>query len=270
MVKSRFVSSSAVVIGSADLLQALVSRAGLDDTALTFSDAEPLQALQAILDNQPRVVVLERLFAATSRGAALINRIKNDPELVELEIRVLSPMGDYSRVVSRPAPAPVTPPPAPAPEAETPAVPASSSQGDAPVAQVPVAEAPETEAPAPGTDVEIVEEPRPLDWHGTRRAPRVRARPGVEIQLDGNPVAVVDMSTLGAQVLSQSMLRPDQRVRVTIPRDTGLLRFRGAIAWARFELPRRKGDPGPHYRVGIEFLDAEAGALGEFCDSNKA
>lgn len=254
------------------MLQALVSRAGLDDTALTFSDAEPLQALQAITENQPQIVVLERLFAATSRGAALINRIKSDPELSAVEIHVLSPTGDYSRVVSRPAPAPPPPPAPPEPEPEPPPS-ASAPAAAAPAVSAPAVEAPPLEAPAvepPSPKVDIVEEPRPLDWHGTRRAPRVRARPGVEIQLDGNLVAVVDMSTLGAQVLSQSMLRPDQRVRVTIPRDNGSLRFRASIAWARFELPKRKGDPGPHYRVGIEFLDAEPGALGEFCEHNKA
>lgn len=236
-----------------------MSRAGLDDTALTFSDAEPLRALQAINENQPRIVVLERLFAATSRGAALINRIKTDPALSAVEIRVLSPSGDYSRVVSRPAA------PAVAASQPSPPEPASPSAPDLP--------APETPAPATAAhaeEINVVEEPRPLDWHGTRRVPRVRTRPGIEIQLDGNPVAVVDISTLGAQVLSQSMLRPDQRVRVTIPRDSGTLRFRGSIAWARFELPRRADEPGPHYRVGVEFLDGEAAALKDFCERNKA
>ena len=64
---------------------------------LTFSDSEPIQALQAILERRPELIVLERLFAATPRGAALINRIKNDPELAHAEIRVMSHTGDYTR-----------------------------------------------------------------------------------------------------------------------------------------------------------------------------
>ena len=95
-------------------------------------------------------------------------------------------------------------------------------------------------------------------------------RPGIEIQLDGNSVSVVDLSIIGAQVLSPNMVRPDQRVRVTVPGEEGPLRFRGTIAWARFELPRRAGEPGPHYRVGVEFLDADAELLDRYCQDVKA
>ena len=234
--------SSAVVIGASDLLSALVSRAGLsDEETLTFSDTEPLQALQAITDSHPRTVVLERLFAATSRGAALINRLRSDPALAHLEIRVMSHSGDYSRVIARPAPVPVT------------AVAAKSETLVAPVAG---------RAEQPGPE-------QPLDWRGTRRAPRFRVRPGVELQLDGNPVTLVDISTIGAQVLSPGMIRPGQRVRVTVPRDDGAVRFRGTVAWARFELPRRPGDAGPHYRAGVEFLDADPEILASFCEENQ-
>ena len=239
--------ASAVVIGSAELLPALLARAELGSDALMFSDAEPLQALQAITEQLPRLVVLERLFAATSRGAALINRLKTDPALAELEIRVLSHSGDYSRVIARPAPVPI----------------AAGGAAPEPV----IASAPPAIAEPEPVAAEAA---RPLDWHGTRRATRVRVRPGVELQLDGNAVTVIDISVIGAQVLSPSMVRPDQRVRVTVPRDQGALRFRGTIAWARFELPRRAGDPGPHYRAGIEFLDADRDILGIFCQDNKA
>ena len=57
---------------------------------------------------------------------------------------------------------------------------------------------------------------RGLDWHGTRRAVRTRVRQGVVIQLDGNPATVVDMSTIGAQVVSPTILKPNQRVRVSL------------------------------------------------------
>lgn len=229
-----------MVIGAPDLLSSLVSRAGIEQQhAFTFADTEPLQALQAIFEHRPQLVVLERLFAATSRGAALINRLKSDPALNELEIRVLSHSGDYSRIIPRPAPVPVS-------------VTAATADTGARAGRA------EPEAPT-----------QPLDWRGTRRAPRYRARPGVEVQLDGNPVTLVDVSIIGAQVLSPGMIRPDQRVRVTVPHDQGMLRFRATIAWARFELPRRPGDAGPHYRAGIEFLDADADLLSRFCEENQ-
>ena len=167
--------SAAVVIGSADLLPALVSRAGLDEEALTFSDAEPLEALQAINAHLPRLVVLERLFAATSRGAALINRLKSDPTLAETEIRVLSHAGDYSRVITRPTAVGIG---------------AAAGAGKTVKEPEPLVSEPPASAAEPAA--------RPLDWHGTRRSPRYRARPGLEIHLDGNPVSVIDMSAIGA------------------------------------------------------------------------
>jgi hypothetical protein len=103
----------------------------------------------------------------------------------------------------------------------------------------------------------------PLDWQGTRRAPRYRVRAGVEIQVDGNPATVVDLSTVGVQVLSSTILRPNQKVRVSIPNDDFVMRFRGAIAWAKFELPK-PNDP-PRYRAGVDFADADAAALDDFC-----
>lgn len=230
---------SAVLIAASDVMAALRERVEADPDALSFADSEPLQALQAITTHRPPLVVLERLFAATPRGAALINRIKADPSLAHLELRVISHTGDYVRTVSRP----VTPVALPDEGRE-------SSEGAATAATI------VTEAP-----------PRPLDWHGTRRAPRFRFRPGIEIQLDGNPAKVIDMSTIGAQALCPKSLRPDQKIRVTIAVERDVSRFRGSIAWARFELA--KPPAPPHYRVGIEFIDADAGWVDAFCHKNK-
>ena len=69
----------AVVIAATNLMPALQERLAGEGELLTFADTEPIQALQAILEQRPSLVVLERLFAATPRGAALINRIKTRP-----------------------------------------------------------------------------------------------------------------------------------------------------------------------------------------------
>ncbi len=109
--------------------------------------------------------------------------------------------------------------------------------------------------------------PRQLDWHGTRRASRFRIRQGVEIQLDGNPASLVDLSVMGAQVISATILRPNQRVRISVPSDDFVMRFRGAVAWAKFELPRPT-EP-PRYRAGVEFADADATAMDDYCSKHK-
>jgi CheY-like chemotaxis protein len=235
----------AVVVAASNLMPSLRERLPGEGELLTFADTEPIQALQAILEHRPRLIVLERLFAATPRGAALINRIKTDPQLSAAEVRVMSHTGDYMRQLSKPGVPAAAPPEA--------AVMTAGSSAPARSAVV----------PAPPEDA-----PRQLDWHGTRRAPRHRVRSGVEIQLDGNPANVVDLSVAGAQVLSMTILRPNQRVRVSIPTEEFVMRFRGTIAWAKFELP--KPTEPPRYRAGVEFNDADAAAMTEFCGKNKA
>jgi len=235
---------AALIIAAQNLMPALRDRVDVAGDLLTFADTEPIQALQAMMEHRPPLIVLERLFAATPRGAALINRIKSDPQLSMCEVRVMSHTGDYTRQVVKP-----TMQPAHAASAASTAT-AAAAQG----------------SPAP---VATEESPRPLDWHGTRRAPRTRVRDGIEMQLDGNPAMVVDLSTVGAQVVSPTVLRPNQKVRISLPFDEFVMRFRGAIAWAKFELPRG-GGKGPQYRAGVEFTDGDSNALENFCERNKS
>ena len=93
------------MVAAPDLLAGMRARAG-DTTGevLTFTDAEALTALHTIVKRRPQVVALERMFAVTPRGAALINRIKADPSLREAEIRVMAHNSDYTRVVPRATP----------------------------------------------------------------------------------------------------------------------------------------------------------------------
>jgi hypothetical protein len=79
-----------------------------------FADADALKALELIMRIRPQSVVLERTFAGTSRGAALINRIKVDPALAACELRIIAPGGAGGRAAVEPtvdiaAPAPPSP-----------------------------------------------------------------------------------------------------------------------------------------------------------------
>jgi hypothetical protein len=103
----------------------------------------------------------------------------------------------------------------------------------------------------------------PLDTSGTRRVPRVRIRAGVGIQIDGASAELVNLSTLGAQVLSPTVLKPNQRVRVLLPVESETTRAVGSVAWATFELP--KGSTEPRYRAGLEFSIADAELLLRLC-----
>ena len=216
-----------VLIAAPEHLQALKEREDFAG-AQTFSDAEALRALEVITRKRPDVVALERMFAATTRGAALINRIKADPKLSSCEIRIVAHDSTYSRVPASP--------------------PAAVSDG----AAVAVA-APPTPAAAP------------LDQRGTRRAPRFKIVDGVEVMVDGNAATLIDLSLVGAQVVSVTILKPNQRVRISISDGKKPLRFSAGVAWASFELAKT----GPRYRAGIEFFDAESEAVQKFCEAKK-
>ena len=83
--------------------------------------------------------------------------------------------------------------------------------------------------------------------------------------IDGNNAALVDLSVIGAQVVSATILKPNQRVRMSIADGKRPLRFNAGVAWASFELAKT----GPQYRAGIEFFDAEPAAVQKFCDAKK-
>lgn len=221
-----------MVIASAQHLSALQQRPEYAD-AQAFPDSEALRALDVISRERPSVVALERLFAATSRGAALINRIKADPTLAACEIRIVAHDSNYTRV--------------------SPRRPAEAG-GAAPVA---VEEPP---APAAGGS-------QNLDWRGTRRAPRFKVLDNVEVAIDGNPATLMDLSVIGAMVISPTTLKPNQRIRMSLPQEPRAIRFSAGVAWAAFEMP--KGKPAPQYRAGIEFFDADADAVLKFIENNK-
>jgi hypothetical protein len=223
-----------VLIASAEHLPALQEREDLGQV-VAFSDTEALRALDLITRQRPEVVALERLFAATSRGAALINRIKADPSLSACEIRIVSHDSDtsFTRVPRRTGDTVIG--------ASIPSPPA-----------VAVAEAP---SPAAAR----------LDQRGTRRAPRFKMAGPVEVQIDGKPATLVDLSVVGAQVISGTILKPNQRVRFTLPNGSRPMRVSGAVAWASFDIS--KG--GPRYRAGVEFLDGDQATLTKFIDANK-
>jgi hypothetical protein len=107
----------------------------------------------------------------------------------------------------------------------------------------------------------------PYEKHGTRRATRVRMPEGVAVTLDGNPAELVDLSTIGAQVVSRVVLRPNQRVRVALPEGRRHLRFAGSVVWASYEMPSGKS---PRYRAGLKLSGVEGEDLQGFADRHKA
>jgi hypothetical protein len=114
--------------------------------------------------------------------------------------------------------------------------------------------------PTASKSTQTVEEP---DRRGTDR---VAVLP-VVAHLDGQEATVVNLSDTGAQMVSTSRFKPNQRVRVFFPNESGLIRCHAVIAWAMFEIPK-KGDAV--YRLGVHFTDGDAQSLAAFCQRHKA
>ena len=212
---------STVLIAVPEHLSDLKTRPEFGE-AIAFADADVLQALEAITSLRPAVVALEKLFADTSRGAALINRIKADPSLKQCDIRIVLHKGG-SETLERDQPA----------------------------------------TPGLVPDTAVLS---PLDYRGTRRAERFSIASGVEVQIEGNAAQLINMSAVGVQVVSATILKPNQRVRLSLTTQPGAARITSVVAWASFELPQGAA----RYRAGIEFLDkADHAAVAKFIKKHK-
>ena len=221
-----------MLIGAADVLPSLKERADTGgDEVLTFTDADALRALEVITKRKPAVVAVERVFAGTPRGAALINRIKSDPSLLGSEIRVVSHDDKDAWAGPRRSSE------------------AARGNGTTPVASAHTATS-----------------PQPLDQRGTRRSPRFLMTGEMEVLVDGNQAVLVNLSTHGAQLVSATVLKPGQRVRMALFDEQGTVRFNASVAWASFEIPP---DSIPRYRAGIEFIDASPAAVDAYCVRHK-
>lgn len=83
-----------ILIAPTGSLAGVTARLQVDrNELLSFTDAEVQPAVQAISDLKPSTVVLERSFAASPRGGALVNRIRMDAELQDTDIQLVGVEG---------------------------------------------------------------------------------------------------------------------------------------------------------------------------------
>jgi PilZ domain len=208
-----------ILVGSEDLVAAWSAHSGRAGDVLAFTDADANAAYEAILKRRPRVVILDQMVASSSRGAALVDCVRGETSLANVEIRMLSTES---------------------------AAALTSQRGQMPAGA-------------------LVALAHPMQIRTTRRAVRVKMPDGVEAVVDGRPVQLIDLSIHGAQVLSWDVLKPNQRIRITLDAEAGM-RFQAAVAWATFELPRATG---PQYRAGMEFRDADPARVQQFCSRHR-
>lgn len=95
------VSSSIVLIAPAHVIAALRERLSSGAELRTFPDTESAQAIEHIVRYRPRIIAVEHEFSGTPRGIAVVDRIKDDPELGGCELRIIAHDGASNRMTAR-------------------------------------------------------------------------------------------------------------------------------------------------------------------------
>jgi hypothetical protein len=81
-----------------------------------------------------------------------------------------------------------------------------------------------------------------------RRALRVQMPEHAGAVVNGVPVKLVNVSPIGAQIVSPNVLRPGERVTARLP---GNPRLHGTVIWCSFEMSADSRKPA--YRAGLSF-----------------
>jgi hypothetical protein len=118
----------------------------------------------------------------------------------------------------------------------------------------------------PGFESALVRSSYPLDYCGTRRAPRFTTNRGVQVSVNGSDGQLVDLSCIGAQVRAPLWLRPEEAIRVALIDGQGRIHLESVVAWCVAEPIAG----AVTYRAGVEFVDFDSITLEVFCVRNIA
>jgi hypothetical protein len=223
-------SDFTVVVADAARMPAI--RAGLQvfGRAMHITSGNLASAMDSIKNFQPKLVAVDVVFAQTLTGASFIERVEK-LAIADSEIRLIARSEGAWITTSRGQRAGVIVPPS---------IVAAPS-----IVAMP--------APVGGTQVGAV---------STRRAPRFLVRDPLDVVVENGSAALIDISILGAQVVSGPALRPNQKIRIALPDNRDMLHVTAHVAWSTFEKPKLVEDA--YYRAGIEFTGSAQEALEDY------
>jgi hypothetical protein len=130
---------------------------------------------------------------------------------------------------------------------------------------VPISVATRQPAPAPASvpvpPSEVTDGSMSEQYRGAARAAkRVQFNSETDIQIDGTPGKLVDLSLTGAQVLTPTAMKPHCLIKVALPMGDTSLSCNAKVMWSRLE--PRSGKLW--YRAGVSFTSADQAALQAF------
>ncbi len=216
-------SDVTIVIADPARVVAIREGASLPGRVMSFTSASLGSAFESIRAYRPKTVAIDAIFAETPPGAAFIDRVE---ALATPGRSILFLAEDAGRWVTLP-------------------------RNMAKMVTAPKA--------AAATPLVIAPRPEPVN---TRRAPRFLVKDPIDVSVESGTATLIDISVLGAQLVSTPVLRPGQKINIGLPDTAETLNVIAHVAWSTYEKIRKEQDP--QYRVGLEFTDAGQLALEEY------
>jgi len=226
-----------IIVADASRVAAIRDGTSLPGRVRTFASASLASAIESIKAYRPKVVAIDATFAQTPAGLTFIDRVgalaipgSTILLVVEHDGRwTTMPLGNgRTSTQSRPA----------AVAASHPGLVTPSQQVVAALSKIVAAH---------------------TETLNTRRAPRFLVRDPFDVTVESGCASLVDISVLGAQIVSLPVLRPRQKINVALPDNDETMNLIAQVAWSTFEKPQPQAEP--HYRVGLEFTSAAKQAL---------
>lgn len=223
------IMSSDLTIVVADVTRMAAIRSGLllKGRVVQFTNFNLSSALEAIKSDEPKIVAIDALMVQTQQGQGFIKRVES-----------LAKAGCAIRLIVRGTRAwTTTEHDVQPPTEEAPAGRVLAASGRSAVVAV-----------ATGTN--------------TRRAPRFPMVDTLNAGVEGGQASLVNISVLGAQVVSLPVLRPGQTVKIALPDKNEMLRLTAHVAWSMFQQTKQGT---VEYRAGVAFTDAAQETLDDYC-----
>jgi hypothetical protein len=221
-------SDLTIVIADVTRMAAIRSGLPLSGRVVQFTNFNLSSALEAIKTDEPRVVAIDALLIQTQQGMGFIKRVES-----------LAKAGCAIRLIVHGNRTWTT------------------TEHDA---QPRADEKPNGPALAPPSRSAVVAVAK--TGTNTRRAPRFPMLDALNAAVEGGEASLVNISVLGAQLVSQPVLRPGQTVKIALPDRNEMLRLTAHVAWSTFQQTKQGTVV---YRAGVAFSDAAQETLDDYC-----
>jgi hypothetical protein len=230
-----------IVVADVTRMAAIRDGLALPGRVMHFASSSLASAVESIRAYRAKVVAVDALFAQTSSGIAFVARLDTMGLPANAIRLIVESDGKWIATVR-----------------QEPGIVVADRKGGVPQQQGAIVS---PKQPTVQSLSSVLAAVSFSAMSNTRRAPRFLVRNPIEALVESGRANVIDMSVLGAQIVSLPVLRPNQRIKLGLLDTDDVVNLTAQVAWSIFEqTPMRE----VHYRVGIEFTDAARHTLEDY------